>query len=98
MVVDRGSPAARGDHRADARRHYLITRGQSAGGDADRARTLSLLQSSRAVSAALLHRADRRVVPVAAPAPPHRADRVRGLARAVRGETVDRAGGHGLTD
>src|SRR6195256_279439 len=32
MVVDRGPPAARGDHRAGARRHHFIARGEPPGG------------------------------------------------------------------
>src|ERR1700731_4879881 len=76
MVVDGRPPATRGDHRADAGRHYSVAGGQSPGGDADRARSVSLLQPPRLVSAAVVHRAGRGVVPVAAADPPHRADRV----------------------
>src|ERR1700690_3954755 len=77
MVVDRGPPATRGDHRADAGRDHPFARGEPAGGDQDRARSVSFLQPPCAVSAAVLHRDDRGVVPVAAADSPYRADRVR---------------------
>src|SRR5258708_19368346 len=76
MVVDGGPPAACGDHRADAGRHYSVAGGQPAGGDADWPRSISLLQPPRLVSAAVLHRADLRVVPVAATDQALPADRI----------------------
>src|SRR5450756_520788 len=89
VVVDGRPPAARGDHRAGPGRHHPVAGGESAGGDPDRARSLPLLQPPHPVPAAFLHRDDRGVVPVTAADPPQRADRVRGLDRADRGDAFD---------
>src|SRR5712691_1861353 len=90
VVVDCRPPAARGDYRADAGRHYSVARGQSAGGNKDRARSVSLLQPPRIFSAAVLYGADRGVVPVATADPPFGADRVRAQHGVDRGDAAAR--------
>src|SRR5450756_145480 len=96
MVVDGGPPAAGGGYRADAGRHYSVAGGQSAGGDTDRARSVSLLQPPRHVSAAVLYRADLRIVPVAAADQALGADRIRDLNGTDRGDTSRRSRGKRL--
>src|ERR1700682_2680277 len=96
MVVDGGPSATGGGYRADAGRPYSVAGGQSAGGDTDRARSVSLLQPPRHVSAAVVYRADLRVVPVAAADQALRADRIRDLDRADRGDASRRPGGKRL--
>src|ERR1700759_2231019 len=53
LVVDRRSPDAGGDPRADAERHRAVAGGEPAGRGAHRARSLPLLQPSRDVPAAV---------------------------------------------
>src|SRR6478609_1978786 len=72
LVVDRRQMAARCGSRADAGRRHPVAGGEPAGGNPDRARSLPFLQPARDVPAAVLHGADRGLLPVAAPDPSYR--------------------------
>src|SRR5262245_12772693 len=77
LVVD-GRPAdAGGDARADARRHRAVAGGEPAGGRPARARAVLFRQPPHHVPDPGDRRADRDLVPAAAPYPPQRAGGVR---------------------
>src|SRR5262245_46359315 len=96
LVVDGGPSAAWRHHRADAERDRAVAGGKPGGRGPDRARSVPLLQSSRDVPAAVLLRADLRLLHVAAADPAHGADRVRRLDRPDRRNALDGSGGEGI--